>query len=333
MEQLTRSGVPLLEALTDLRDTLCHPRLKETAAAMIESIEGGCTLSQAMEEHPKVFGEIFCSLVRAGESAGRLPEALKGLEESLKWEDELASHTRKLLVYPAFVGAVVTGITVFLMIYLVPQMSSFIANMGQALPLHTRILFATSAFFREHWPFMLAIPAAAAIALKVLVQTSPTARRRFDDAKLRLPLVGGLLRKVVLSRFAAVLAMTYASGIAIIEAVRKTEDVVGNAAVRDGLQRAGRLIAEGHTVTGAFQNIGLFPPLVIRMLGVGERTGALDAALLNVAYFYNRDVKESVEKLQSMVEPALTLLLGALLGWVMLAVLGPIYDTIAKLKF
>lgn len=332
IEQLTRAGVPILEGLTDLRDSLLNPRFREVIAGMIESIEGGRTLSQAMTEHPKVFNKVFCSLVLAGENTGNLPEVLKSLNDSLKWEDELASHTKKLLMYPAFVGTVVLGVTMFLMVYLVPQMAGFFKNMGQTLPTQTKVLIATSAIVKEYWYLVLGLPIAAAIGLKVMVDANPAVRYRFDEMKLNLPVLGPILRKIILSRFASVFAMMYSSGIAIIDSIRATEDVVGNVVIQGGLKRAGQLIAEGQNVTVAFQNIGLFPPLVIRMLRVGENTGALDTALLNVAYFYNRDVKESIEKLQTMVEPAMTLVLGAILGWVMLAVLGPIYDVITKLK-
>jgi len=332
MEQLSRAGVTILEGLIDLRDTLANPRFREIITGMIESIEGGRTLSQAMSEHPKVFDKVFCSLMLAGESTGKLPEVLKSLNESLKWEDELASNTKKLFMYPAFVGTVVISVTIFLMIYLVPQMAGFIKNMGQALPMQTKILLATSAIFKDFWYLIVGLPILAGIAIKIAIDSNPKARFRFDEIKLSLPVVGPILRKIILSRFASVFAMMYASGIAIIDSIRATEDVVGNVVVRDGLKRVGQLIAEGQNVTVAFQNIGLFPPLVIRMLRVGESTGGLDTALLNVAYFYNRDVKESIEKLQAMVEPTMTLVLGAMLGWVMLAVLGPIYDVITKLK-
>jgi type IV pilus assembly protein PilC len=332
MEQLTRAGVPILEGLTDLRDSLFHPRFREVIASMIESIEGGRTFSQAMTEHPKVFNKVFYSLVLAGENTGKLPEVLKSLSESLKWEDELASQTKKLLMYPVFVGSVVLGVTMFLMVYLVPQMASFFKNMGQTLPTQTKVLIATSAIFKEYWYLVLGLPLIAAIGTKIAIEANPAARFRFDEFKLKLPVLGPILRKIILSRFASVFAMMYASGIAIIDSIRATEDVVGNAVIQDGLKRIGQLIAEGQNVTVAFQNIGLFPPLVIRMLRVGENTGGLDTALLNVAYFYNRDVKESIEKLQAMIEPAMTLVLGAILGWVMLAVLGPIYDVITKLK-
>lgn len=333
LEQLTRAGVPILEGLTDLRDSVTNPRFREVMASLIESIEGGRTLSQAMGEHPKVFTAVFGNLVRAGETAGRLPEVLKNLADALKWEDELASHTKKLLIYPAVVGTVVLAVTIFLMVYLVPQMAGFIRNMGQALPFQTRMLLAVSHAFTYYWYVIIGVPLLAAAAIAYLVHTNPQARLRWDRFKLALPVSGPILRKIVLSRFASVFAMMYASGIAVIDAVRTTEEVVGNTVIREGLQRAGQYISEGQNVTTAFQNVGLFPPLVLRMLRVGENTGALDTALANVSYFYNRDVKESVERMQSVIEPALTVVLGALLLWVMLSVLGPIYDVITRLKF
>ena len=146
-------------------------------------------------------------------------------------------------------------------------------------------------------------------------------------------LIGGeILRKIILARFANTFSLLYASGIPILESIRTTQGVVGNLVVRRGLERVEELIGEGQNVTAAFHSIGFFPPLVTRMLRVGENTGALDTALANVSYFYNRDVKESVEKVQQLVEPMLTVLLGLLLGWIMLSVLGPVYDVISKLK-
>ena len=158
------------------------------------------------------------------------------------------------------------------------------------------------------------------------------ARRFFDGFKLKVPFIGVILRKIILSRFAGIFAMLYASGISIIDAIKTTENVVGNVVIREALVRAGQMIADGQNVTAAFENIKMFPPLVIRMLRVGENTGGLDKALINVGYFYNRDVKESIEKVQAMIEPAMTMIVGVILGWVMIAVLGPIYDIIAKLK-
>jgi len=176
------------------------------------------------------------------------------------------------------------------------------------------------------------LPILAVIVAQFMIRTDPLARLRFDGIKLRLPLLGPILKKIILSRFANTFAMLYAAGIPILESIRTTQDIVGNGIVRQALQKVEQSIREGRNVAGAFHDVGIFPPLVVRMLRVGENTGGLDKALLNVSYFYTRDVKESVGKAQAMIEPVLTLFMGALLGWIMLSVIGPIYDVISKIK-
>jgi len=332
LEQLTRAGVPIMDGLTDLRDSLENPHFREVIASMIENIDGGKTLSQAMGEHPQVFDNVFVSLISAGESTGKLQEVLKNLVETLKWQDELAAQTKKLIMYPAFMGTVVISVVLFMMIYLVPKMVGFIKNTGHELPIHTRMLLATSNFFVDYWYIAVGVPVLAVVVLAALIRTNPAARYRFDEFKLRLPVIGDILRKIILSRFAGVFAMMYASGISILDSLTATEGVVGNVVIRRGLERVGEMIAEGQSITVAFQNVGLFSPLVVRMLRVGENTGALDTALTNVGYFYGRDVRESIGRVQAMIEPAMTVILGLILGWVMLSVLGPIYDTITKMK-
>jgi type IV pilus assembly protein PilC len=166
----------------------------------------------------------------------------------------------------------------------------------------------------------------------LLLRRSADCRYRFDTLKLSLPVFGTIWRKVVLSRFANVFAMMYASGIPVLDALRATEGVVGNRAIRQGLEQVGNLIAEGRGIAAAFEETGLLPPLAVRMLRIGETTGALDTALVNVSYFYGRDVREAIARMQAMIEPVLTLIVGLILGWVMLAVFGPIYDAVAGLK-
>src|SRR5688572_17888975 len=333
LEQLATAGVPLMEGLTDLRDSVENPRFREVVSGLIESIQGGRNLSQALADYPNVFSKVFVSLVRSGEQTGKLGEVLKSLSESLKWEDELAAQTKKILMYPAFVGGIVLIVVFFLMIYLVPQMTGFIRNMGQDIPLQTRILMAVSNFFVDYWWGIIAAPFAVWFGLKLAINTSPAAEYAFDHYKISMPLIGPILRKIILSRFTSSFAMMYGSGITVLDSIRSCEEIVGNKPLEGALHRAGQQIAEGKNLTAAFQDLSLFPPLVIRMLRIGENTGNLDTALLNVSYFYNRDVRESIGKVQAMIEPALTLVLGAILGWVMLSVLGPVYDAISKMKY
>lgn len=332
MEQMTGAGVPVLEGLADLRDSTENQRFREIVANLIENIEGGSQLSEAMESHPRIFDKTFSSLIRAGEQSGKISAVFKNLSDSLKWQDELAAQTKKIVMYPAFVGTVVLGVTFFLMIYLVPQLTGFIKNMGQELPFHTKTLIFVSGIFINYWYIILALPIAGFILTILLLKHSARARYRADDYKLRVWMIGPVLHKIILARFATFFALMYASGITILDCIRLSEDIVNNAVISSGLKRAGQLISEGQDVSSAFQNTGIFPPLVIRMLKVGEATGSLDTALHNVSYFYNREIKEMIEKVQAMIEPVMTVVLGLLLGWIMLSVLGPIYDTISKIK-
>ena len=332
LEQMTSSGLPLLEGLTELRDSVESQRFREVIGSMIESIEGGKTMSEALADHPAVFSDVFISLTRAGERTGQLPEVLRRIADMLKWQDELAAHTKKIVLYPTFVGVVVFAAVAFLMIHLVPQLAGFLKNLGQDLPVQTRALVAVSNFMREYWYLILAIPPIIVVLIILGVRYSTDFAYAVDRHKLRIPYIGPILHKIILSRFASTFAMMYAAGITVLDAMKISEDVAGNLAVADALARAGGLISEGQNITLAFQSVGLFPPLVLRMLKVGESTGGLDTSLLNVSYFYNREVRESIERVQALIEPTLTVILGLIIGWVLLAVLGPIYDAIGKLK-
>src|SRR5258707_9870407 len=202
LEQLASAGVPVTEGLTDLRESVENARFREVVAGLVESIQGGRSLSQALAEFPEVFGKVFVSLVRSGEQTGKLADVLKSLTETLKWEDELAAQTKKLMIYPAFVGGIVLLVTFFLMVYLVPQMTGFIRNMGEDIPLQTRILMAVSNFCVNYWYVVIAAPFVAWFGLKFAIKTSPAVEYAVDRYKISMPLIGPILRKIILSRFA-----------------------------------------------------------------------------------------------------------------------------------
>jgi len=333
MEQLTRSGIPLLDGVRDLRDSIENPRFREVLTTLIEDMEGGRILSQAMAAHPYVFDNVFISLIRAGEQAGQLTKVFENLGNTLKWQDELASQTKRLLMYPAMVLVVVTGVMIFMLTFLVPQVTTLLKTMGIALPLQTRLLIFASDVVINYWALVFGIPLAVGIALTLMIKQSPKAQYLWDYTKLRIPVIGPILQKIILSRFANFFALMYQSGITVLEAIKTSEDIVDNRVIADGLMRAGQQINAGDSLTDTFQNLGMFPPLVIRMMRVGEATGALDTALLNITYFYNRDVKEAVDKALAMLGPMLTMVLGGMLAFIMWAVLGPVYDILGKIKF
>jgi type IV pilus assembly protein PilC len=331
-EQTSRAGVPILDSLQDLRDSSDNPRMAEVTNAMIEAIEGGKTLAEAMADFEGVFGKIFTNLVSAGEQSGQISKVFEELGASLKWQDEQAALTKKLLTYPAFVGTVVGGVVFFLMTYLVPELLRFIKTMGQELPIHTKILIVVSNIFVNYWYIILLIPVVIVLGIQIGIKTSPAFHLKYDELKLRIPVIGPILKKIILTRLCSFFAIMYSSGITIIECIRTGEEIAGNKSVEKAMHQVGQSIADGTTLSDSFEAAGLFPPLVLRMIRVGESTGALENALSNISYFYTRDVKESIERLQSMIEPAMTIVLGAIIAWVMFSVLGPIYDLITKVK-
>lgn len=333
MEQMVRSGIPILDGLRDMRDTIDSPRFREVLTVMTEDMEAGNMLSQCMASHGDVFDRVFISLIRAGERSGQLPDVFQNLAETIRWQDELLSQTRRLLMYPAFTLVVVLGVMAALLVFLVPQIAGLFKSMGMALPAQTKLLLAVSAFTKDFWLPMLLVPAIAGISVAVMIKRSSKAAYLWDHAKLRIPVVGPIMLKIIMSRFTNTFGLMYRSGITVLDAIKISEDVVGNRVVADGLNRAVQQVAAGEGLTDTFHNLGLFPPLVIRMLRVGENTGALDTALANVTYFYNRDVKDAVDKGMKMLGPALTLVLGGMIAFVIWAVLGPVYDILGKLKF
>jgi type IV pilus assembly protein PilC len=333
LEQLSSAGVPLLECLNDLRESNTNPYFQKVLGAISAEVEGGKMLSQALAEHPSVFSDVFVSLIDAGEQTGQLPVVFNNLFNTIRWQDELMSQTKKLLAYPAFVAVVVLGAVAFLMSYLVPQMVSFLRNMGQELPWNTKLLIAMSNAFVNYWWLVIGVPILIVVGLATFIQTNPLARYRFDMIKLNLPITGPILHKIIMARFARYFALMYQTGIPILDAIKICENIVGNRVVADALSRAHAQINAGDSMSESFRNAGLFPPLVVRMIKVGENTGALDKSLLNISYFYDRDVNDSMQKMLKMIEPALTVLLGGILAFIMFSVLGPVYDSFSKLKF
>lgn len=332
VEQLTKSGVPLLDSLKDIRDSIEYGHFTDVLQTVIDDIEGGKTFSLALSEHPLIFDKVYVTLVRVGEETGNLAEVLRDLAETIMWQDELASHTKKIMIYPAIVSIVVLAVVSFLMIYLMPQLLPFIKNIGSEIPTHTKVLMAVSSAFVEYWYLIFTVPVVVIGGIAFMAKRNVGLRYLLDGLKLKIWLIGPLASKIKLARFANYFAMMYSSGITVLDALTISEDMVDNLVLEDSINKARASIAEGSQISESFESIGVFPSLIVRMIRVGEDTGAMDEALLNVSYFYNREVKESIEKLEPAMMPILTVLLGGIMLWIMLAVLGPVYDAVSNVK-
>ncbi|MCW5592938.1 MAG: type II secretion system F family protein [Burkholderiales bacterium] len=333
LSQLLRAGVNIIEALTDLRDTVDNPGFRQVVAGLVEDIEGGLRLSDALANHPYIFDGVFVALVRAGEQSGQLNEVLDELAENLKWQDEMASQAQRALIYPLIVLVVVVAVIFVLMIFLVPQLAITFKSLVPKLPRETEILIALSNIFVKWWYLLIGVPVAAGFAIFAAARSNDAMQQRIDTLSIRLPVVGAIRYKIMLARFSTFFAMLYRSGISVLDCIQICEKIMGNRVMEQALQRVGRSISEGQGISQAFTATKLFPPLVLRMLRVGESTGGLDSALLNVSYFYNREVREGIAKMQSLIGPATTIVLGGLIVAILYTIFLPLYDVISKIKF
>jgi len=333
LSQLLKAGVNIIEALTDLRDTVENAGFRQVIASLLEDIGGGLKLSEAMANHTYCFDNVFVALVRAGEQSGQMTEVLDELSENLKWQDEMASQAKKALVYPLLVFVVIIAVIFVLMIVLVPQLASTFKTLVPKLPRETEVLIFISNIFVRWWYLLLGIPIAVVVGGLAFARTSEKAQRLIDEMGLKMPILGEVRQKIILARFSTYFALLYKAGISVLDCIQICEKIVGNRVMEEGLQRVGRSISEGQGISLAFTATKLFPPLVLRMLRVGESTGALDTALLNVSYFYNRQVRDSISRMQTLLGPATTVILGMLIIAILYSVFLPIYDVISKIKF
>ena len=333
LEQLTRAGVPILEGLADLRDGEENPTFRDVIAGLIEAIEGGNSFSQALTLYPKIFDDVFVSLTKVGEKSGRMSIVLVDITETLKWQDELLAKAKKIMIYPAVMGTLVMSVILFMMIFVVPDIMDAIVALGGEIPIETRVLMATSSFLVAYWYLVIASPIVIAIVLRYLYKSSSKARFRLDGVLLRLPIVGHVNEKIKISRFTRYFSLMFASGITVLDAIELSKGVLNNTVLEDGIDRAWQQISEGSSISEAFKNIGIFPPLVVRMLRVGEGSGQMDKALDNVSYFFDRDINDSIEKMEPVLQISLIATIGIIVLWLALSVLGPIYNTISTINF
>ena len=283
LEQLTRAGVPILEGLADLRDGEENPTFRDIITGVIEAIEGGNTFSQALGHYPKIFDDVFVSLIKVGERSGKMSEVLVDITDTLKWQDELIAKAKKIMTYPAVSGSLVLAVLMFMMIFLVPNIMAGIVGLGGEIPFETRALMATSQFLVDFWYLVIATPIMAYFVIAYYYKNSRKARFRIDGMLLKIWMLGPVSEKIKISRFTRYFALMFASGITVLDAINLSKSVVSNSVLEDGIDRAWQQISEGGSISESFKNIGIFPPLVVRMLRVGESSGQMDKSLNNVS--------------------------------------------------
>lgn len=330
--QLLKAGVPLLEGLGDLRDSFTEVHIQALISAILESIEGGESLSKSMAKFPKSFDNVYVNLVEVGEQSGELNTVLEELEEMLKWQDELRAQTKQIMMYPIIIGSIMMLAFVVLMISVVPQMLSFMNQFDNELPFYTIALLAVSEFMQNYWYLIFIVPITLVVSIKVLAAKYYSVRYRLDKLKLKLWLIGPIMQKIKLSRFSNNFALMYKAGITVLEAMQVSKGLLGNVVLEQAIDEAHAKISEGEMISIAIANTHVFPPLVVRMFKIGETSGELDVSLKNVKYYFDREVKEALATIEPILQPALIFFLAIILVWILASVFGPIYDSIGTLR-
>jgi type IV pilus assembly protein PilC len=333
LDQMDGAGVPLLDALADIRDTTENTALRDAMSEIHRDVMEGSQLSEAMAKHPKIFTSLYVSLVASGEETGKMSSSYRQLIKYLKWVDAMQARVRKATRYPMILCVVVIGAVTIMMGHVVPQIVEFIRNMEFELPFATTSLIATSDFFQAYWHFVLATPIVIVMAILALRKSSEGIAYRIDRMLIEAPVMGPLIRKINIARFCQTFGALYAAGLPILAAIDSAQSTVTNRALLEALDSIQSLIKSGSPLSEAFNGSGEFPSMVVRMLKVGEDSGNLTTVLEQVSDFYTSDVDEEVQKLIAMIEPSLTMVLGCMILWIAVGVFGPIYNSFEDMQF
>lgn len=325
---LTEAGVPVLTSLDILARQAEHPVLGKALAGVAEDLQAGRTLAEAMRRQNRVFPELLVSMVEAGEVGGTLDTALNRIADHFEREYDIREKVKAAMTYPMILLIVGTGAVGFLVTYVLPGFVGILSAAHVALPLPTRILLGVSEFLRSYWYL---VPAAAGGGAYLWRQAlaREKARARYDAWLLRLPVFGPLLAKVAVSRFCRTLSTLLVSGVPLIQALDVVKGTTGNAVLARVAETARDQVREGQPLAGPLAASGVIPPMVSRMVAVGEETGRLDAMLEKVAQFYEREVNAAVGRLSAMLEPVLLVIMGAAVGMVIIAILLPMLSVIS----
>lgn len=332
LTHVSRAGIALMDGLRDLRDNMPRSVTCEIITTLLAEMEGGHTLSMAMAAQPKIFDTLMVSLVRVGEVTGALSAIFMHLADSLKRLDELHIQAQRILLYPSLVLVMVSAVIIMLLLFLVPQIVQLMLGMGMVIPMGTQLLLVCSSVLKAYWWLILALMGSSVASVVALYYRNLRFRLWCDGWKLRMPVLGEILQKIDLARFADFFALMYQSGIPVFDALALSADLVQNRVLVMAIRRAREAIINGERLSEAFAREQVFPPLVVSMLRMGETTGALDSALLEVRYFYQRDVREAIETALKLLEPLLTLILGLVLAAIVGMVVLPLYEVLGAVK-
>ena len=325
LSTLLESGLPVDRALSILIDATEKEKMKEVAGDILKTVQGGGYLSDAMAKHPRVFSKFYVNMVRAGEAGGVLETVLNRLGAFLESSQDLKDFIKSAMVYPLFLVFVGGASIIILLTFVIPKFSVIFSDMGEAIPLSTRFLLGLSDVLRVYWWAIIGGLVVIFFSLKRYFSTQ-SGRLKLDRKKLSLPVAGELVKKIEIARFARTLGTLTKSGVPILQALVLVKDIIGNLVIARSMEEVYERVKEGDKLSKPLSDSGVFPSLAIQMITVGEETGKLDSMLLKVAENYEKMVKDTVKRFISLLEPAMILAMGLVVGFVVISMLVAIFS-------
>lgn len=322
---LVGAEIPMVRTLRIAAAQTENLYLRKIAAVIASEVEGGRAFSEALEAYPRVFSGFIVNMVRSGETSGRLAEVLDYIADEQEKNYDLKTKVRGAFAYPAFIVCGMTVVGFIMMVFVIPKLTEVLRESGARLPLTTRMLIAVSGFMAAWWWLILIVTAVAVVALTLAV-SRPRGRRVFDGLKLRVPIFGGLLRRIAIVRFARSMETLLAGGVDVPDALAVAAEVAGNARYRDLILETRRQVQDGHSIATVFAASALVPPMLPQLLAVGEETGRLAEVLRRLGQFYGREVGNLITNLTSLIEPVIMVILGVGVGAMVSAVILPMYN-------
>jgi len=328
---MINAGLPLVQSLDIMAEQTENEQLRGVIRDVLYDVESGNTLADALDKHPKVFTKLYVNMVAAGEAGGILDIILLRLATFLEKNDALIRKIKGAMIYPAVIFGVAAAAVLVLLIFVIPTFQNMFASAGVPLPLPTQIVISASQFLQDFW-WMLIIGLVATVFLVRAYYATDQGELMIDKLLLNLPILGDLQRKAAVARFTRTLGTLVSSGVSILEGLEITAKTAGNRVIHDAVMSSRSSIAGGETISGPLKESGVFPPMVVQMINVGEQTGGLDEMLTKIADFYDEEVDAAVSALLSAMEPLMIVVLGVVVGGMIVAMYLPIFDMIGTVQ-
>ncbi|MFM6972967.1 MAG: type II secretion system F family protein [Alphaproteobacteria bacterium] len=331
LEQLDRAGVSIIDSIQDLKETSDSTKVKNLMQEIYESIKNGNLFSESLAKRPDIFKSTYVGLIAMGEKTGNLSNSFTNIIEDIKWNIEIRRKTRKAIMGPLF------GLTLMFLVLgvmtavVVPKVTGFLSAQSINLPFITVALVSFSNFVQGNWASILLFPPLIISLIKVL-EKLPATQIKVDYFKLKIPIFGGIITKIESAKFCQFFAMTFKSGLGVLECLDSSSVALKNKAIKNAISFVRQQVSDGQSLSGSISATKFFPNLVVRMFKVGEESGNMESSLKNIKYFYDKEINDSIERIVGLIQPTITVVMGGMIAWIAVAVFGPIYSTFSNLQ-